>query len=42
MSDESDSSEILEIALDQAFQLRPVNTTIHEPYLIARLMEHPA
>lgn len=41
MSDEAEDLGIIEVALDQAFHQRPVNTTIHEPYLIARFMEHP-
>ncbi|GEM_PF-939096 len=42
MSDTAEKSDVTEIPLDEAFQYRPVNTVIHEPYVIARLMEHPA
>ena len=42
MNDAADDSEIIEIALKNAFQQRPVNTEIFSPYLMARLMEHPA
>jgi hypothetical protein len=41
VSDQSDDASVMEIALDKAFHYRPVNTVIHEPYVIARLMEHP-
>ena len=42
MSNSADSSNVVEIALDAAFQYRPVNTKIYEPFVIARLMEHQA
>ena len=42
MSDAADNFEVIEIALEEAFQSRPVNTQIFRPFLISRLMEHPA
>lgn len=42
MRDQSQNSNVIEIPLEQAFHYRPVNTKIYEPYVIARLMEHPA
>ena len=35
-------SGVIEIALDEVLQYRPVNTQIFMPFLLARLMEHPA
>src|SRR4051812_43736380 len=42
VNDHEANSGIIEIALGEAFQHRPVNTQIFTPFLIARLMEHPA
>lgn len=42
MSDQADSPTVVKIALDETFQYRPVNTHIFEPFLIGRLIEHPA
>lgn len=35
-------SNIIEIALEETFLTRPVNTQIFQPFVVARLMEHPA
>ena len=42
MSGSAPGSNISEIALEETFQSRPVNTQIFKPFLISRLMEHPA
>ena len=42
MSDSAEGSPVIQIALEDTFQQRPVNTKVYEPFLIARLMEHPA
>ena len=42
MSDSAEGSPVVEIALEDTFQYHPVNTQIHKPFLIARLMENPA
>ena len=42
MSDSAEGSPVIQIALEDTFQQRPVNTQIHKPFLIARLMESPA
>ncbi len=42
MSDSAESSPVIEIALEESFQYHPVNTEIYAPFVIARLMEHPA
>ena len=42
MNNNSDDADVIELPLNEAFHYRPVNTVIHEPYAIARLMEHPA
>ena len=36
------NSIVIEIALAETFQSRPVNTEIYAPFVVARLMEHPA
>jgi hypothetical protein len=42
INDPIERPNVVTIALDKAFQSRPVNTEIYTPFLIARLMEHPA
>ncbi len=42
MSGSAKASNVTEIALEETFQSRPVNTLIFKPFLISRLMEHPA
>ena len=42
MSDAADDSNIIHIALEETFQSHPVNTQIFKPFVISRLMEHPA
>ena len=42
MRDSAESFNAIEIALEAMFQFRPVNTQIFKPFLIGRLVEHPA
>ena len=42
MSDSAESSNAIEIALEEMFQFRPVNTEIFKSFLIGILVEHPA
>jgi hypothetical protein len=42
MSDDAESSSVIEIALEERFLYRPVNTQILQPFLISRLIEHPS
>ncbi len=41
-NDSADSSDVIEIALEETFLMRPINTKVFEPFVIARLMEHSA
>src|SRR5216683_1935568 len=42
MSDSAENSPVIEIALEEMLQYRPVNTQIFKPFLIGKLMEHPS
>lgn len=42
MNHAGDDLNVTEIVLEETFQYHPVNTQIFKPFVISRLMEHPA